>query len=138
MSRNLLLDTDFQVPNSPRQSESPGKWQAYVNGGAQVDDARLLQKRKEEDAAYQEARRYGTPQLAATTATDVDALTMAAKLIETSPRKPRGSTNTNLLVDIDIDTSYRASQQQQSVGSYAGAVRSKGTANEGSEYSLLD
>ena len=54
-SRGFLLDSGFQTPaNPPPQSQSPDKWQAYVNGGAKEDDARMLQKRREEDAAWEE------------------------------------------------------------------------------------
>jgi helicase required for RNAi-mediated heterochromatin assembly 1 len=132
MSRNLLLDANRQVPaNPPLQSGSPDKWHAYINGGAQADDARALQKQREENAAFEVARRNGTPQSAAAPGT-------TGTLIETSPRKPNSSVsnNTNLLVDLDVRTGSGAYQPQQA-RSYASAAKSE-TTPMGSEYSLLD
>lgn len=134
-SHNLLMDTGYQAPANPPQSGSPENWHAFVNGGAQADDAQLLQKRREEEAAYQEARRNVTPQPAAT---DVGPSTASGKLIQISPRKPSGSVNTGLLVDLEVDDSYGAYSPQQPRDSYASAACYKSTRNGGPENSLLD
>ncbi|KAF9701449.1 hypothetical protein EKO04_000892 [Ascochyta lentis] len=134
-SHGLLLDFDLQTPaDPPPQSGSPEKWQAYVNGGAQADDARMLQKRREEEAAFQEARRNGSPQPAARTPSTV------GRLIETSPRKPTPSisNNTNLLVDLDFNTNDEAQTPQSARTSYASAARSRAPTDGGPEWSLLD
>ncbi|UPX10610.1 RNA helicase [Ascochyta rabiei] len=131
-SRGLLLDSAFQTPaNPPPQSGSPEQWHAYVNGGAQVDDARMLQKRREEEALFREAHRNGTPQ---------PVVTDAGKLIETSPRKPAPSisSNTSLLVDLDVNTSYDAHPLHSEQASYASAARTRASTHGGSEWSLLD
>ena len=136
-SRGLLLDSGFQTPaNPPLQSQSPDKWQAYVNGGAKVDDARMLQKRKEEDAAWEEQRRNITPQPSAPGAADAG----QSKLIETSPRKPAPSVfgNTGLLLNLDINSTYGAYPQQSWRASYVTAVESQKTSYGGSQFSLLD
>ena len=138
-SRNLFLDTNFQAPaNPPPPSGSPDKWYAYVNGGARADDARLLQKRREE-AAFDEARQNATPQPSATTATEAGANT-PMRLIETSPRKPAASVsgNTNLLIDLDINAGYESDRPQQLEGSHASAARSAKMAYAGLEWNLLD
>lgn len=49
----------FSTPQTSKNSDSTGSgvgsWQAYVNGGAQADDARFLRKAQEEEAKYVEA-----------------------------------------------------------------------------------
>jgi helicase required for RNAi-mediated heterochromatin assembly 1 len=137
-SHNLLLDTSFQAPaNPPPPSGSPGKWHAYVNGGAQADDARLLQKHRE--AAFDETRQNATPRPSATTATEAGA-SIPGRLIDTSPRKPVTSVsgNTKLLVDLDINAGYESYRPRQFKGPYASAARSAETTYAGSEWSLLD
>lgn len=138
--RGLLLDSGFQTPaNPPPPSGSPDKWHAYVNGGAKADDARMLQKRKEEDAAFEKQRRNGTHRPPATAATNAGA-SASNKLIETSPEKPSASVsgNTSLLVDLDINSTYEAYPPQASRASYASAAGSKKTTFGGSQWSLLD
>ncbi|KAF3011112.1 hypothetical protein E8E13_011372 [Curvularia kusanoi] len=98
----LLPDRSFQTANYPQlMHSSPEHWEAYAKGGASIDDARLLVKQKEEDAAYEASRRNGIAQ----------SVKLANKgegtgrLIETSPRKPFASVsrNTELLVDLDLE-----------------------------------
>lgn len=151
-SHGLLLDSGFQTPaDPPPQSQSPDKWQAYINDGAKEDDARMLQKRKEvrtptafiladadcvkEDAAWEEQRRNNTPRPSADAA---DA--GPSRLIETSPQKPAPSVsgNTSLLVHLDINSTYGAYPQHSSRVSYASAAESRKTSYGGSQLSLLD
>jgi helicase required for RNAi-mediated heterochromatin assembly 1 len=136
-SRGLLLDSGFQTPaNPPPQSQAPDKWLAYVNGGAKEDDARMLQKRIEGDAAWEQRHRNNTPRPSVPGLADAD----SSKLIETSPQKPVPSVsgNTGLLLDLDINSTYGASPQQSSRLSYVTAVESQKTSYEGSQFSLLD
>ncbi|KAH6644260.1 P-loop containing nucleoside triphosphate hydrolase protein [Boeremia exigua] len=138
-SRNLLLDSTFQTPaNPPPPSGSSDRWRAYVNGGAEVDDARLLQRRREEEASFEASRRNGAPQRAATPVAYAGPNT-PGRLIETSPRKTSASmsANTELLVDLDINSQYRSYAQPPS-RSYAHAARSKKATYGGSEFNLLD
>lgn len=140
-SRNLRLDSSFQTPaNPPALSGSPDKWETYVNGGAQVDDARLLQKRREEEAAFENARRDGLDQSKASNAAYTRMTNASGTLIQTSPRKPTASVsgNTDLLVNLDINTSYDAHPPQQQAVSYASAARCKGKRHGGSEWNLMD
>ncbi|KAF3035692.1 hypothetical protein E8E12_006070 [Didymella heteroderae] len=139
-SRGLLLDSAFQTPaNPPPQSQSPDKWQAFVNGGAKEDDARPLQKRGDENGAWEEQRRNNTTRTPAPNAADAGR-SAASKLIETSPQKPALSVsgNTGLLVDLDISNTYGAYPQQPSRASYASAAESRKTSHGGSHFSLLD
>ncbi|KAJ8106147.1 hypothetical protein OPT61_g9734 [Boeremia exigua] len=138
-SRNLLLDSGFQTPaNPPSSSGSPDKWHTYVNGGAEVDDARMLQKRKEEDATFEATRRNRGPGVAAAPARDET--NGSGRLIDTSPRKPSASVSAsaNLLVDLDINSEYGSYAPQPSVKSYASAARSRKTGNGRLEFNLLD
>ena len=136
ISRSLFLDSGSQTPaNPPPPSGSPDKWHAYVNGGAKADDARLLQKRREEEAAFEAYRRNQTPRPDATAGSSA-----SGKLIETSPRKPSVSVsgNTCLLVDLDINSDHEVYQPQPSTRAYASPARSRKTGCGDSEFSLLD
>jgi hypothetical protein len=62
--QNLLLEHSAQVPSS---TVSPGKhdnstkaWQAFVNGGAQADDARILKERREQEAKFRGSQAQST------------------------------------------------------------------------------
>jgi helicase required for RNAi-mediated heterochromatin assembly 1 len=59
-----------------------------------ADDARYLQKAKEEEAKYLETIR-NTPPITAGSS-------KATKLVEVSPEKKTVSKNTNLLIDLDL------------------------------------
>ncbi|KAF1925842.1 P-loop containing nucleoside triphosphate hydrolase protein [Didymella exigua CBS 183.55] len=138
-SRGVSLDSGFQTrPNPPPQSGSRGRWRAYVNGGAEADDARMLQKRREGDMAWEGDRRNSTPRPPVTAATDAAA--SPSKLIETSPRKPAPSVSgsASLLVDLDINSTYEAHPPQPARTSYASAAGSGKTSHGGSQWSLLD
>lgn len=129
-SDHLLLDSEFQISaNPPSTSGSSDKWNAYVNGGAKADDARLLQKRREEDAAY-EAARFDSANRYSTQANAGESMCASGKLIETSPQKPHASisANTSLLVDLDINRDYETHLQQPklSYASTAGPGNTKG------------
>lgn len=98
----LLLDRSFQTASNPQlMHSSPEHWEAYAKGGASIDDARLLLKQKEEDAAYEAFRRNGSVKLP-------NKGEGTGRLIETSPRKPFASVsrNTELLVDLDLEGNY--------------------------------
>jgi helicase required for RNAi-mediated heterochromatin assembly 1 len=129
--RNLLIDSSFQTPaNPPPTFSSPEKWDAYVDGGAKADDARMLAKRKEEDAAYEAARRDGMVQSGRT-----------GKLIETSPQKPRASVskNTELLIDLDLNNgNNEVEPAQEAKARYASAARSSDVQKEQFDMNLLD
>lgn len=139
-SRNLLIDSSFQTPANPPPSGSPGNWRAYIDGGAQGDDNRLLQKRREEEAAFEVARRDDTAHRAASKVQDAGTASVSGTLIETSPRKSVASVsgNTDLLIDLDISESLDGRQPQQATGSYASAARSGAKAHNGSGWSLMD
>lgn len=136
-SRGLLLDSGFQTPaNPPPQSQPPDKWQAYVNGGAKEDDARMLQERKEENAVWEEQRRDSTLPLSAHSAADAG----PNRLIETSPQRPAPcvSGSTGLLLNLNIKSTYGAYSQQSSRASFVTTVESQKTSYGGSQFSLLD
>lgn len=135
--QGLLLDSSFQTPaNPPAPSGSPAKWQAYVNGGAKADDARMLNKRREQEAAFEEQLRNSTPHPRA--AADADA--GPSRLVETSPQKaaPSVSGNTSLLIDLDIKSTYGAYSQQSPEVSPTSAAESKKPSYSGSQWTLLD
>lgn len=107
----LLLDIGFQAPaNPPPAAGLSEKWEAYVNGGAKADDARLLQKRRDQNTGFEEARCNGAVQSA--TPTSAGGVTSdTGKLIDTSPKKPRASLSpsTSLLVDLGLsDHTYQS------------------------------
>ncbi|KAJ4367927.1 hypothetical protein N0V86_009767 [Didymella sp. IMI 355093] len=129
----------FKSRGIPR-SGSPDKWHAYVNGGAKQDDARILQVHKEENAAFQEQRHNSTPRPAADSSAAHASPSVSDRLIETSPQKPAPSvsSNTGLLLDLDINSTCEAHPQQPSRASYATAVQSEKKRYGGSQFSLLD
>lgn len=145
-SRHLLIDSSFQTPaNPPPPSRSPDEWHTYANGDAQVDDARLFQKRREMEAAFEETRRNATPGPSAVPRSSATPASNAGpsnsgRLIETSPKQPAESVsgNTNLLVDLDVNAGYESYRPQQPRSSYASAAQSTKSADGGSEWSLLD
>lgn len=104
-------------------------WQQYVDGGGvAADDARYLQRIKEEQAKSSEARRSTTPSIAAGTG--------STRLIEVSPKKESVSRNADLLIDLDLDVAPAAEPRPQS---YANAVTTtKGRSVTHSTMSLLD
>jgi hypothetical protein len=57
--QNLPLGHLTQVPASivspGKASNSAGSWQAFVAGGAQADDARILQERMKQEAEFRES-----------------------------------------------------------------------------------
>jgi helicase required for RNAi-mediated heterochromatin assembly 1 len=132
-TRNLLLDSTFQTPSSPipvpisttldNASSTTARWQTHVNGGVTADDARALQKMKEEEAKYLETIRK-IPQ------SDIASSIKPTKLIQVSPEKKSAiSTNANLLIDIDVGAR---------TSSYAGAVSSKSKGKTKASMNLLD
>lgn len=139
-SHGPLSDSTFQtLATPPPPSGSSGKWHAYINGGAKVEDARMLQKYREEDDAFEEQRRNSTPRPPVTAATDAGA-SAASRLIETSPRKPAPSVtgNTSLLVDLDINSSYEAHPSQASEKSFVGKTGLKEMSYGDLQWNLLD
>ena len=139
-SRNLL-DSSFQKPaNPPLPSGSPDKWEAYASGGAQEDDARLLQKRRREEAAFENIRCDGTIQPGASSNSRSSAASVSGTLIHVSPREPAASVsgNASLLVDLDINVSYDAHGLPQLRQSYASAAGAQTKVPGGSEWSLMD
>ncbi|KAF2030927.1 P-loop containing nucleoside triphosphate hydrolase protein [Setomelanomma holmii] len=110
-----------QIPdNSDSTSE---KWQAFVNGGAAADDARVHQKMKEEEAKYLETIRK-SPRIEAASSS------RPAKLVQVSPAKKAAvSTNANLLIDLDVGAQSK---------SYAGAASSRCQGASNTSMNLLD
>ena len=119
-TRNMLLDTTFQVPSNPisatRAPESSAdttmRWGEYANGGAAADDARYFEVAREEKEKFQELTNNMTPLASAPSDPD--------KLIQVSPEKKARSKNTNLLIDLDVGTEPDASQV-----SYAHSARGR-------------
>ncbi|KAJ4984384.1 helicase required for RNAi-mediated heterochromatin assembly 1 [Stagonosporopsis vannaccii] len=137
--RNVLTNASLETSAKPSPPSSlPDNWNAFVNGGARADDARLLQKRKEEEAAFERARRIATPQLAAVPIVGAGR-SVPGQVIETSPREPAAtvSSNTSLLVDLDVDGEYRSRAPQPS-GSYGVAAQTQKTSYGGPVFNLLD
>ena len=140
--RKLPLDSSFQDRTSSlAQSGSPNKWRAYINGGAQEDDARMLQKGREEDAEFQKARRNDTLTLATEAAIKKSGSANASqRLIETWREKSTLpiSDNVNRLVDIGTNDSNETHQPQRSRAWQKNPAQSQGTTFGGPEWSLLD
>jgi hypothetical protein len=135
----MLLDTTYQTPNNPAAppitpESSAGvteKWEAYVKGGAAVDDARVLQLAREEEARYLEAIR-NTPLASRLPST-------STQLIQVSPEKKAASENTNLLIDLDIGSQLESSRAHHTGNvSYAKAASSRGNGRAKSDINLLD
>jgi hypothetical protein len=135
----MLLDTVYQTPSNlaapPMTPESSTgvteKWEAYVNGGAAVDDARVLQLAREEEARYLEAMR-STPPASRLPFT-------STKLIQVSPEKKAASKNTNLLIDLDIGSQPELSGAHHTGSiSYANAASSRGKGRVKADINLLD
>lgn len=85
-------------------SSTPEQWKAYASGGAKIDDARALEKRKEADAKFEELISNGTQSAAAPP--------ISGNLIEVSPKKKapmQTSENTDLLIDLAMDVGIGAS-----------------------------
>jgi helicase required for RNAi-mediated heterochromatin assembly 1 len=140
-TQQVLIDFPFQTPANPpatsRLSGSiPKEWKAYVNGGAATDDAKYLQKGREEEAKYLEAIRKTTPVAGSSSrpATGLslekksvtqmaDSSSKSARLIKLSPEKKSVSKNANLLIDLDVGPASGMGQIQQS---YTGAASYKG------------
>jgi helicase required for RNAi-mediated heterochromatin assembly 1 len=134
-TRQPLLDTAYQVSSNsmptskiPENPASPdGKWQAYTNGGAATDDAKFLQKIKQEQAAYLETIHNIPPAAVGSS--------KATKLVEISPEKKAVSKNTNLLIDLDFGAEPEIHHQQ----SYANVISSgKGRVKARMSKSFLD
>lgn len=138
-SRGLLLDSGFQRPaNPPPSSQSSDRWEAYVNGGAKEDDARMLQMLRQEDAAWEEQRRNDKPRPFTLGAVNLD-LKASSKLIETSPQKVLSAAgNAGLLVDLDMNSTHGDYLQQSSQVSYGTTVESRKKCYGSSQFSLLD
>ncbi|KAF1849149.1 uncharacterized protein K460DRAFT_277751 [Cucurbitaria berberidis CBS 394.84] len=145
-SRNLMLDTNFQGPINPVQrattpqgfDSTTEQWEAYASGGAQVDDAQVLQKVREQEAQFLESIRNATlpagPSAGPSSA--------STKLIQVSPEKASTSRNTKLLLDLDLDEATDAQHEQQSrfteTFSYAEAASTKGKGKGKAYVNLLD
>jgi helicase required for RNAi-mediated heterochromatin assembly 1 len=119
-SRNLLPETTYQTPANPMPVRTPDnsdstteRWQAYTNGGAAEDDARMLQKMKEEEA--QHLASLHDPVVAAGSSSK------SAKLITVSPQKATVSKNADLLIDLDFGTDMYAVQPPPGFGTSSSA-----------------
>ncbi|KAF2134773.1 P-loop containing nucleoside triphosphate hydrolase protein [Dothidotthia symphoricarpi CBS 119687] len=110
---NLSFDNTYQTPSNPVASSMSHagsgnrarEWQAYTNGGAQADDARALQMRKEQEAEFQKTI-ADAGQVAGFRSASAGASSTPARLAEASPANGTVSSNTRLLIDIDenVDT----------------------------------
>jgi helicase required for RNAi-mediated heterochromatin assembly 1 len=135
----MLLDSIYQTPSNPAappmtpesSASVTEKWEAYVNGGAAVDDAHVLRLAREKEARYLEAMR-NTPPASRLTST-------STKLIQVSPEKKAASKNTNLLIDLDIGSQPEAGRAIRSGNvSYAKAASLRGKGTVKADINLLD
>lgn len=134
----MLLDTAYQIPSNPAPPsiapESSGgvpeKWSAYVNSGAAVDDARIMQLARQEEAQYLETLR-NTPPASRLSPT-------STKLIEVSPEKKAISKNTDLLIELDFGSQPEPSRARTGNVSYAKAASSQGKGKVKADINLLD
>jgi helicase required for RNAi-mediated heterochromatin assembly 1 len=140
-TQQVLIDLPFQTPANPPATSRPlqsvpNEWKAYVNGGAATDDARYLQKSREEEAKYLETIRKTTPVAASSSKPAIelspekksvsqmaDPSSKPARLVELSPEKKSVSQNANLLIDLDFGPVSGMGHIQQS---YTGAASYKG------------
>jgi helicase required for RNAi-mediated heterochromatin assembly 1 len=134
-SRNLLPETTYQTPANPMPVRTPDnsdstteRWQAYTNGGAAEDDARMLQKMKEEEAQH--------------LVSAAGSSSKSAKLITVSPQKATVSKNADLLIDLDFGTDMYAVQPPPGFGTSlsanAASSSSNGKGNGKATVNLLD
>lgn len=137
----FLLDSGSQGrTNSPLQSRLPKKWHAYINGGAQEDDARMLQKGRKEDVEFEDSRRNDTLTPAAEVATKNGAADASQELVETLLQKSTALVSGHMdpLVDVGINASNETHPLRQPGVGYTSPVRSQGAIFGGPEWSLLD
>ncbi|KAI0585805.1 Superfamily I DNA and RNA helicase and helicase subunits [Pyrenophora tritici-repentis] len=91
--------TDARTPrmaSGPLVDRVTEQWEPYVNGGAQEDDQRVFEMRKEQEARYRAQIRSSTPAAGPSSAGE--------QLIQISPeKKATVSKNTNLLLDLDFE-----------------------------------
>lgn len=142
--RTLMLDTSFQGPSNPgrsavsqnRPDNTTGQWEAYASGGAQADDAKVLQKRREQEAQFLESLRNATPP--ARSPSEISSA--FTKLVQVSPEKTASSRNTKLLLDLDEGTEGQPRQQglYTEALSYANAASSKVKGKGKADFNLLD
>ncbi|KAH9869543.1 hypothetical protein IAQ61_006750 [Plenodomus lingam] len=147
-SRTQPSRTHASAVNSSRNSRGPTtasyvqgsdstteQWEAYANGGVVMDDARAMALRLEEDAKYTQALRTSTPVHNTVCPTGQPAPSVN-RLVDISPEKKVTSKNTDLLVDLDLDTEPLPGRQR-----YADTlpIRSSGHGASGSvNFNLLD
>jgi helicase required for RNAi-mediated heterochromatin assembly 1 len=130
-THHFLLDTTCPVPSNPspasrtrvNSESSHGQWEAYTNGGVIADDARYLQKAKEEQAEDLEPFRKTPP--------NAGGSAKAKKLVEVSLEKKTASKNAGLLIDLDIGTEV---SYPQSYANAASSWKGKGTAKPGQNF----
>lgn len=91
-------------------SSTNEEWKAYANGGVATDDARARQLRIKEDMNY--TRTFQMPEVDASDSEEVKVSSSAEKLIELSPEKKMGLKNSNLLIDLDMDSDSQPSRQR--------------------------
>lgn len=137
-SNNLIANNTYQMPATPlpvsRTLAAPGgsneKWSTYANGGVAADDARYMQKRKDEAQNLELIR--NTPPTAGPSSNPT-------RLIEVSPEKKAISGNANLLIDLDLDlgTAPEPSRAQHSWAK-AASSNNKGKAPVKANMNLLD
>lgn len=73
----------------------------YANGGAQLDDARVLRKRQEKEERFAESIRNHASQPGSPHGSTTRTSSQTEKIVEVSPDKVPRSRNTELLVDLD-------------------------------------
>ncbi|KAF1915851.1 P-loop containing nucleoside triphosphate hydrolase protein [Ampelomyces quisqualis] len=132
-AQHLSSETTFQKPANPvpvsKDSETSQVWHSYVNGGAAADDARYVQKAREEQATYAETMRSMTP--------GSHAGAKSKRLIELSPEKKSVSTSASaiLLIDLDMSSGLEVNSHQQS---YASAAAPQDSSRTSARMNLLD